>query len=59
MNPSKKKAASKGSVTFKDLKSKKNPKGGSGPGDTGPEELKITSIGSATGGAGAGKIKFW
>jgi hypothetical protein len=58
MNTSKRKAASKSSVRFKDLKSKKNPKGGSGPGDTGPEEIKITALGSATGGSGAGKIKF-
>jgi|CZKI01.1.fsa_nt_gi hypothetical protein len=45
MASTKKKATAKSRVSFKDLNSKKNPKGG-------------TTIGSATGGAGAGKIKF-
>jgi hypothetical protein len=56
MNPAKKKTTAKTGLKFKDLNSRKNPKGGwSGPGDKGPNE---TTIGSATGGAGAGKIKF-
>lgn len=45
MASSKKKSASRTVVKFRDLKSKKNPKGG----------LKW-GIGSATGGAGAGKL---
>jgi hypothetical protein len=42
MNPRKKKATAKGSVTFKDLKSRKDPKGG-GP------------VGRPSSGAGEGK----
>ena len=51
MNTPKKKAASKSRASFKDLKSKKNPKGGF-------DIENPTTIGSASSGAGAGKIKF-
>jgi len=44
MASEKKKAMAKAAIKFKDLKSKRNPKGG--------------NIGSQTGGAGAGKIKL-